>query len=38
MKGQVNGHALLCLAACAATAIIFAGAVALGYLTEALAR
>lgn len=29
---------MLCFAACAATAIIFAGAVGLGYLTEALAR
>lgn len=35
---DMKGHAFLCFAACAATAIIFGGAVALGYLTEALAR
>jgi len=34
----MDSRAFLYFAACAATAIIFGGAVALGYLTEALAR
>lgn len=35
---DMKGNAFLCFAACAAAAIVFGGAVALGYLTESLAR